>query len=87
MLDLAEVGEGSIVAAGAVVLEKTVIGPGELWAGVPARFVKKIDPDKARSYARHYCQYKQSLSPAPDGREGHSSAIDNLVDQRFLDDE
>lgn len=65
VLDLAEVGEGSIVAAGAVVLEKTVIGPGELWAGVPARFVKKIDPDKALSYARHYCQYKQSLSPAP----------------------
>ena len=44
VLDGAVVGDGSLVAAHALVLGKTVIGPGELWAGVPAKFVKKISP-------------------------------------------
>lgn len=35
-----EVGERAVVAAGAVVLKDTVIGPGEVWAGVPARLLK-----------------------------------------------
>ena len=42
VLDHAVVGEGAIVAAGALVLSNTVIEPGSLWAGVPAKFVKKI---------------------------------------------
>ena len=33
LLDHVEVGEGAIVAAGSVVLSKTVIKPGELWGG------------------------------------------------------
>lgn len=59
ILDRAEVGEGAIIAAGAVVLEGTKIGPGELWAGVPARFVKKISPDRAPEFARHYVEMKE----------------------------
>ena len=42
LLDYAHVGEGAIVAAGALVLSNTVIEPGSLWAGVPAKFIKKI---------------------------------------------
>ena len=42
VLDHAVIGEGAIVAAGALVLSNTVIEPGSLWAGVPAKFVKKI---------------------------------------------
>ena len=42
ILDHAVVGEGAIVAAGALVLSNTVIEPGSLWAGVPAKFIKKI---------------------------------------------
>lgn len=42
ILDHAVVGEGAIVAAGALVLSNTIIEPGSLWAGVPAKFIKKI---------------------------------------------
>lgn len=34
------VGDKAVVAAGAIVLKNTVIGPGEVWAGVPARCIK-----------------------------------------------
>ena len=58
VLDFAEIGEGAIVAAGALVLKNTVIGPGELWGGVPARFIKQVNPELAaslnQSYAQHY---------------------------------
>ena len=48
LLDYAVVGEGAIVAAGALVLSNTVIEPYTLWAGVPARFVKKVDPVQSK---------------------------------------
>jgi carbonic anhydrase/acetyltransferase-like protein (isoleucine patch superfamily) len=61
VLDHAVVGRGAIVAAGALVLSNTVIGDGELWAGVPAKFVKKVDAEQAqtlnKTYARHYIEY------------------------------
>ena len=34
------VGDGAIVSAGAVVIKGTQIGPGEVWGGVPARYLK-----------------------------------------------
>ena len=61
ILDHAVVGHGAIVAAGALVLKNTVIGDGELWGGVPARFIKKVDPEQAKElnvgYAQHYVMY------------------------------
>ena len=45
VMDNVVVGENSIVAAGAVVLENTIIEPGSIWAGVPAKFVKKVNPE------------------------------------------
>lgn len=36
------IGDGCIVGAGSVMLENTVTGTNELWAGVPAKMVKKI---------------------------------------------
>ncbi len=45
VLDNAVVSSGSVVAAGALVLGKTVIPPGELWGGVPAKFIKTLSPD------------------------------------------
>lgn len=48
LLDYAEVGEGAIVAAGALVLAKTVIPPYTLWGGVPAHFIKKVDPVQSK---------------------------------------
>ena len=48
LLDYAEVGEGAIVAAGALVLANTKIEPYTLWAGVPARFIKKVSPEQSK---------------------------------------
>lgn len=45
VMDNVVVGENSIIAAGAVVLENTVIEPGSIWAGVPAKFVKKVNEE------------------------------------------
>jgi carbonic anhydrase/acetyltransferase-like protein (isoleucine patch superfamily) len=49
VLDDAEIGENSIVAAGAIVLAGTVIEPGSIWGGVPAKFIKKIEPDQTKN--------------------------------------
>lgn len=61
LLDYAEVGEGAIVAAGALVLSKTKIPPYTLWAGVPAKYVKDIEPEKTnemnRKIAHNYAMY------------------------------
>ena len=63
VMDDAVVGEGAIVAAGSVVLSKTVIGPHELWAGAPAKFIKKVDPEQAKEInikiARNYLMYSR----------------------------
>ena len=61
VMDDAEVGEGAIVAAGAVVLSRTKIGPNELWAGAPAKFIKMVDPAQSREInqkiAHNYLMY------------------------------
>lgn len=66
VMDDAVVGEGALVAAGAVVLSKTVIGPHEMWAGAPAKFVKMMEPEKARELnekiARNYLFYSKWYS-------------------------
>ena len=36
------IGDGSIVAAGSVVLKKTRIGPNEIWGGNPAKLIRAI---------------------------------------------
>ena len=61
VMDHAIVGQGAIVAAGALVLKNTIIGDGELWGGVPAKFIKKVDSEQAKglnqTYAQHYIMY------------------------------
>ena len=52
ILDHAVVGEGAIVAAGALVLSNTIIEPYTLWGGVPARFIKHIDPKQTEELNR-----------------------------------
>ncbi|MBN2814378.1 MAG: gamma carbonic anhydrase family protein [Bacteroidales bacterium] len=46
ILDNAEIGENSIIAAGSVVLTGTKVEPGSIYAGVPARRVKDVDPQQ-----------------------------------------
>ena len=48
VLDHAVVGEGAIIAAGALVLSGTQVEPGSIYAGVPAKFVKKVDPEQSK---------------------------------------
>lgn len=61
LLDDCQIGEGAIVAAGSLVLKNTVVGPGELWGGVPAKFIKRVDPEQAKELnigiASHYLMY------------------------------
>lgn len=61
VLDHAVVGEGAIVAAGALVLSNTVIEPGSIWAGVPAKFIKMVDPAQSKEMnqkiANNYLMY------------------------------
>lgn len=61
LLDYAEVGEGAIVAAGALVLSNTKIPPYTLWAGVPAKLVKNVEPQQTneinRKIAHNYAMY------------------------------
>lgn len=48
LLDHAVIGEGAIVAAGSVVLSNTQVEPGSIYAGVPAKFIKKVDPGQSK---------------------------------------
>lgn len=59
VLDGADIGEGAIVAAGAVVLANTKVGAGEMWAGTPAKLMKREDPAKALEFAKHYFYIKE----------------------------
>jgi carbonic anhydrase/acetyltransferase-like protein (isoleucine patch superfamily) len=46
VMDHARIGENSIIAAGSVVLENTIVEPNSLYAGVPAKKIKDIEPGK-----------------------------------------
>src|SRR5580658_6643186 len=62
VLNNARIGEGSIIAAGAVVPEGTVISPRTLWAGVPAKMRRELgdkDRELILQYARNYLDYTE----------------------------
>ncbi len=77
VMDDAEVGEGALVAAGSVVLSRTKIGAHEMWAGAPAKFVKMVEPEKAKEmnvkiaknylmYSKWYEQEAEEIDPSAD---------------------
>ncbi|MEQ8228672.1 MAG: gamma carbonic anhydrase family protein [Rhodospirillales bacterium] len=45
VMDGAVVGEGALIAAGALVTPEKKIGPGEVWSGRPAKFLRKVGPN------------------------------------------
>jgi carbonic anhydrase/acetyltransferase-like protein (isoleucine patch superfamily) len=61
VMDRARIGSNSIIAAGAVVLEDTVVPPGTIFAGVPAKKVKDISQDllkgEVERIAKNYVMY------------------------------
>src|ERR1700676_2120166 len=60
ILNNCRIGEGSILAAGAILPEHTVVPPRTLWAGVPAKQRRTLD-DKDHAlilqYAKNYLDY------------------------------
>jgi carbonic anhydrase/acetyltransferase-like protein (isoleucine patch superfamily) len=72
VLDRAEIGESSLVAAGSVVLPGTVVGPGTLWAGNPAKYKRDLRPDEVKgleTFWKNYLDYK-AVYLADDARGG-----------------
>jgi carbonic anhydrase/acetyltransferase-like protein (isoleucine patch superfamily) len=60
VLNDCRIGTGSIIAAGSVVPEHTVVPPRTLWAGVPAKMRRELgDKDRALilEYAQNYLDY------------------------------
>ena len=61
VMDNCVIGSNSIIAAGAVVLENTKVEPGSVYAGVPAKKVKDIDPEhitgEIERIANNYVMY------------------------------
>lgn len=63
VMDGVIVGKYSIVAAGALVTPGKVIEPYSLWAGVPAKFVRKLTEEEIawlEKSAENYVKYKNS---------------------------
>jgi gamma-carbonic anhydrase len=62
IMDDAIIGNNSVIAAGAVVLPKTIVEPGSIYAGMPAKKVKDIG-DEMREViqrtARNYPMYAE----------------------------
>ena len=60
-MDNCYIESGSIIAAGAVLLEGSKVGKCKTWAGVPAKKVKDISPelfeDEVMRKANHYVKY------------------------------
>jgi len=57
VLSRAEIGEGALIAAGALVLEGTKVPPRTLWAGVPAKQIKELDPQQQERLSATYRHY------------------------------
>jgi len=61
LLDHVVVGSNTIVAAGSVVLENTILEPNSLYAGVPVKRIKTVNPERRESMikriAKDYVMY------------------------------
>lgn len=61
ILDNAEIGENTIIAANALVLTGTKVEPNSVYAGVPAKKVKEIEPHQTKEMiegiANNYIMY------------------------------
>lgn len=74
VLNNSRIGEGCIIAAGAVVPEHTVVPPRTLWAGVPAKLRRELgDKDRALilEYAQNYLDYLEFYLA-----EGHRQEVE-----------
>jgi carbonic anhydrase/acetyltransferase-like protein (isoleucine patch superfamily) len=67
IMDGAVIQSNSIVGAGAVVTEGTIVESGTVWAGIPAKKVKNIDPSllegQVNRISRNYTMYASWYDP------------------------
>ena len=65
ILDHAIIGTNSIIAAGSVVLASTIVEPNSIYAGIPAKKIKEIDPGQSKEMiekiANNYIMYSSWL--------------------------
>ena len=61
ILSGAEIGNGTIVAAGALVKERSKLEPNSLYAGNPARFIKKVNPSVREKLTRGAALYSDLI--------------------------
>lgn len=61
VMDNAVIGENSLIAAGAVILANTIVEPNSVYAGVPAKKIKTINPElqkgEVERIAENYVKY------------------------------
>ena len=61
VLDHAVIGENSIIAAGALIKTGTIVEPNSIYAGIPAKKVKQIEPEQTKEMinkiANNYLMY------------------------------
>ncbi len=61
ILDHAVIGENSIIAANSLILDSTIVEPNSIYAGVPAKRIKTIEPEQSREMiqkiANNYLMY------------------------------
>ncbi|MEQ9148912.1 MAG: gamma carbonic anhydrase family protein [Cytophagales bacterium] len=60
VMDRSKIHKNSIVAAGSVVLEDTIVEEGSIFGGIPAKFLKKVDSKRADVFertAKNYVKY------------------------------
>lgn len=66
IMDGAVIGSNSVIAAGSLITEKTIVKEGSVYAGVPAKFLRKTDAGLiegqirriAESYEKYASWYK-----------------------------
>ena len=67
IMDNAVIGRNSIIAAGALVLDNTNVPPGSIYAGLPARRVKSVEPEQTQEMiekiANNYIMYSKWYDP------------------------
>ena len=69
VLDGASIGENALVAAGAVVRPGQIVDPEMLWAGVPAREVRRLRPDEIALQRERTLRYVETARLHSQGGE------------------
>ena len=80
ILNDCRIGEGSIIAAGAVLPEHTVVPPRTLWAGVPGKMRRELGDEDRKlilQYAQNYLDYTAIYLAEADqaGRDRAGAAV------------